>query len=109
MMLIRIFYLIAAILALTSVGRRQASPTAPGNHDDVSQLWGGFHTLKVSLGNDTVSHHRVLPPPRLGPSLQLTEPSLPTFARADQARIRVELKHAYSSQYSGLSPPPVLS
>lgn len=109
MMLVRIFYLIAAILALTSVGRSQASTATACDHGNVSQLLGGFHTLKSSLGNDTVSHHRVLPPPSVGPSSRLPEPLLPSFARAVQARVRIELKHAYSSQYSGLSPPPAFS
>lgn len=104
MILLRFLALIAAALVLTGVDRSSVPSYAEANHFDLSLLAGHSDVLKKSIDSNAASHHDAIPILGVEPAPIPPDPTYHPLALLGQ--VTVKLKHAYSSEFSGLSPPP---
>jgi hypothetical protein len=104
MAFVRLIILIAAALTLAGVGpspRHVASDRGPS--DVALLLAGDDQDATKSLDNLTTSPHHVSAGLAVETAPALPEPTChPTAERGHET---TKLKHAYSSEYSGLNPP----
>ena len=108
MIFLRILALIAAALVLGGTDHAPAqSSNIEANHFDLSLLGGHSDVLKKAIDSIGTSHQGSLPVLNIEPASLPPGPACHPLALL--GRLTVKLKHAYSSEFSGLSPPSAIS